>query len=193
MGEVAVSTSMQAAQAITWAAPIGTQAAPAFWFAVQTRSRHEKVVAAQLEQKGFENYLPLLAENRRWNDRIKKVSMPLFPNYIFVRFSPAGKERLAILQTTGVARIVGTGSEWDQIPEKQLEDVRQLLEQVSACAPYPYCRAGQRVRIRGGCLDGVEGIFVERNNDQSLVISIEIIQRSIAVRVSGYQLETIKA
>jgi len=193
MAEVVVSPSMQAVPVIACATPIGAEAAAGSWFAVQTRSRHEKAVSAQLQQKGIENYLPLVTEDRRWSDRVKRVSLPLFPNYIFVRCSPIGKERLVILQTLGVARIVGTGSVWDQIPEKQLEDVRLLLEQVSACAPYPFCRAGQKVRIRGGCLDGVEGIFVERNNDKSLVISIEIIQRSIAVRVSGYQLETIQA
>ncbi len=182
---------MQVAPVITCVPSTGALAASAFWFAVQTRSRHEKVVAAQLDLKGIENYLPLVAEDRRWSDRVKKVSLPLFPNYVFVRCSPVGKERLTILQTLGVTRIVGSGSTWDQIPEKQLEDVRLLLHQVSACSPHPFCRAGQRVRIRGGCLDGVEGIFVEQNNDQSLVISIEMIQRSIAVRVSGYQLETI--
>ena len=191
MAEVLVNPSMQAVPVILCPTLSGVHATEGFWFAVQTRSRHEKAVSAQLQQKGIENYLPLVTENHRWSDRSKRVSLPLFPGYVFVRFSPIGKERLAILQTLGVTRIVGTGSVWDHIPEKQLEDVRLLLEQVSACAPYPFCRAGQRVRILGGCLDGVEGIFVERNNDQSLVISIEIIQRSIAVRVSGYQLETI--
>jgi transcription termination/antitermination protein NusG len=163
-----------------------------FWVAVQVRSRHEKVVAAQLEKKGIENYLPLVTERRQWSDRSKSISLPLFPNYIFARCNPAGSDRVHLLQTLGVTRILGSGSIWDEIPEKQLQDVRLLLEQFSSYAPYPFCRAGQRVRIRGGCLDGVEGIFVERNHDQSLVISIEIIQRSVAVRVSGYQLEVIQ-
>jgi transcription antitermination factor NusG len=190
--QVPVTTSMPTAAPISLLSATGLPLGHEFWVAVQTRSRHEKAVATQLEQKGVENYLPLLSQDRKWSDRIKSVSLPLFPNYVFARCSPAGKERLLILQTLGVIRIVGSGSILEQIPEKQLQDVRALLDQVS-CEPYPFCRAGQKVRIRGGCLDGVEGIFVERNHDESLVISIEIIQRSIAVRVSGYQLEPIQA
>jgi transcription antitermination factor NusG len=187
-----VTTSIPSLAPVSLIPPIGAGVAPGFWIAVQTRSRHEKTVAAQLEQKGVQNFLPLVTQEHKWSDRNKNVSVPLFPNYVFARCSPAGKERLLILQTLGVVRIVGSGSVWEQIPEKQLQDVRVLLNE-ACCAPYPFCRAGQRVRIRGGCLDGVEGIFVERNHDQSLVISIEIIQRSIAVRVSGYQLELIQA
>jgi hypothetical protein len=101
------------------------------------------------------------------------------------------EERLAVLQTPGLVGFVGIRGLGLPIPDKEIEDIQTLLAQSITCALYPFIRMGQRIRIRGGCLDGVEGILVAKNSDRSLVVSIELIQRSVAVRIDGYDVETI--
>jgi len=161
------------------------------WYAVQTRSRHEKRVATQLSEKGICAFLPLLAQSHRWSDRRKVVELPLFPGYVFVQFVQSAETRLVLLRTAGVAGLVGIHGEGLPIPEKQIHDVRTLLENDVPLSPHPFLSVGQRVRIRGGSLDGVEGILVAKNADRSLVLSVELIRRSLAVRVAGYEVETL--
>ncbi len=161
------------------------------WFAIQTRSRHEKKVATQLAEKQVTSYLPLLKEVHRWSDRRKTVEQPLFPGYVFVQMPKADEPRIQVLRTSGVVRFVGIQGEGIPIPDKEIENIRTLLSTETPFGFHPFLRTGQRVRIRGGYLDGVEGILVARNSDQSVVVSIELIQRSLAVRVAGFDLETI--
>jgi transcription termination/antitermination protein NusG len=161
------------------------------WYAIHTRSRHEKTVATQLEQKGLTTFLPLLKEVHRWSDRRMLVEQPLFQGYVFIRIPFSAEYRLAVLTTSGVAGFVGIQGRALPIPDKQIEDVQTLLAGRILFGEYPFLRLGQRVRIRGGCLDGVEGILVAKNSDRSVVVSIDLIQRSLAVRVSGFDLEVI--
>jgi len=166
------------------------EAAPEVWFAVQTRYRFEKKVAAQLASKGIEVFLPLRAENREWSDRQKQVKVPLFPGYAFVRSARSLAMRLQVLQTAGVMGFVNFGGTAAVVPQKQIEDLHLLLIQDVPFFLYPFLRAGQRVRIRGGCLDGLEGLLTQRDKGK-LVISIESIQRSLAIEIQGYEVEPI--
>jgi len=163
--------------------------AQARWYAVRILPRHEKKVTAQLERKGIKVFLPLLSQMHRWSDRRKVVQVPLFPGYLFVHVPLSVEARLEVLQTTGVVSFVGSHGQGLAIPDKQVEDIRTILDQKVPCTLYPFLRAGQRVRIRSGCLDGVEGLLVACNSDRSLVISLDSIQQSLAIRIQGYDVE----
>ncbi len=158
------------------------------WFAIQTRYRFEKKVAAQLSQKRVEVYLPLRMETHAWSDRQKPVSIPLFPGYAFVNLDPSRDSRQAVLQTSGLIGFVSFGGKDAAVPQKQIEDLQLLLQQKVSFSLYPFVHAGQRVRIRGGCLQGLEGVLMQ-NEKKKLVISIESIQRSLAVELQGYELD----
>jgi len=160
------------------------------WFALQTRYRFEKKVAAQLSGKGLEVFLPLRHEDREWSDRKKMVSVPLFPGYAFVRSARSVALRVQVLQTAGVMGFVSFAGAAAVVPRKQIEDLRLLLDQAVPFTLYPFLQVGQRIRIRGGCLDGVEGMLAQRDRGK-LVISIESIQRSLAIAIQGYEVELI--
>jgi transcription antitermination factor NusG len=161
------------------------------WYAIHTRARHEKKAALQLQERGVSTFLPLITQARRWSDRSQLIQLPLFACYIFVRVAASVETRLAVLQTPGVLAFVGIHGIGIPVPDKEIEDIKTLLERDADCAPYPFLKLGRRVRIRGGCFDGVEGILVGKNHDRSLVVSIELIQRSLAVRIDGYDVEAI--
>lgn len=161
------------------------------WYAIRTRSRHEKVVAEQLERQEIENFLPLVKRSRKWSDRTKEVELPLFSGYNFVRIALGSPDRLRVLKTHGVAGFVGPNGGGTAIPESQIQDIRTLLASKVPFEEQPFLRVGQRVRIRGGALDGVEGILSAQNDDRSLVISLEPIQRSLSVRIQGYAVEPV--
>jgi transcription antitermination factor NusG len=161
------------------------------WYAIQSRARHEKMVALRLQDKGVTTFLPQVTQVHRWSDRRKLVQLPLFPCYAFVHVAPSVETRLAVVQTSGVIGLVGIHGIGIPIPDKEIDDIRTLLAHDADCAPYPFLKVGRRVRIRGGCFDGVEGILVAKNSDQTLVVSIELIQRSIAVRIDGYDVEEV--
>jgi len=161
------------------------------WYAVHTRSRHEKLVVNQLEQRGIKTLLPLISEVHRWSDRRKVVQLPLFSCYAFVHMRLLPELWYKVMQTNGVLRFVGVRGEGIPIPESQIESLRAVLSSAVPYALCPFLQVGQRVRIRGGALDGIEGLLTARNGDRTLVISVEPIQRSIAVRIDQYQVEAI--
>jgi transcription antitermination factor NusG len=160
------------------------------WYAIQTRYRYEKKVTRSLERKGIATFLPLLQEIHRWTDREQKIESPLFPGYTFAQVELCAGTRKAVLQTDGVIAWVGSQGKVPPIPPRQIEDLRRLLGQKLRCSLCPFLTSGQRVRIRGGCLDGLEGLL-EKNDAARLVISVESIQRSIAIQIEGYELELI--
>lgn len=161
------------------------------WFAVRTRSRHEKKVAEEIHDKGICSFLPLMTEVRNWSDRKKEVQLPLFSGYVFVQTDGCPRVRLSVLQTPGVAGFVGGQGRGTPIPDKQIDDIRAILDRSVPFEVCPFIAINERVRIRGGSLDGVEGTLVAKNADHSLMVSIELIQRSVSVRVSGYELEKV--
>lgn len=174
---------------ITNTLPLATPGAVPQWYAVQTRGRQEKKVATMLQEKGIETFLPAKREVHRWSDRNKIVEVPLFPCYTFVRIAVNTCARLRVLQTDGVIRIVGTGTELSAIDAKQIDDIRTLLGAGVALMMHPFLRMGQKIRVRGGCLDGLEGMLVSRPRESTLVISVDAIQRAIAINLDGYQIE----
>jgi transcription antitermination factor NusG len=159
------------------------------WYAIRTRSRHEKMVSEQLEQQGIETFLPLVKRTHKWSDRTKEVELPLFSGYNFVRVVFSSPERLRVLRAHGVAGFVGINGAGTAIPESQIQDIRTLLTSNVPFEEHPFLKVGQRVRIRGGCLDGVEGVLAGQNGNQSLMISLEPIQRSLSIRIQGYAVE----
>jgi transcription antitermination factor NusG len=162
------------------------------WYAVRTRSRHEKIATQQLESRGLETFLPLVNQVRQWSDRRKEVELPLFSGYCFVRLNYSSSERrLGVLQTHGVVSFVGVQRTGVPIPDSQIEDLRTLLDNKIPMKERAFLRVGQRVRVRGGALDGVEGILASQSGERSLVLSIESIQRSLAIRVEGYDVEPV--
>lgn len=161
------------------------------WYAVHTRSQHEKAVVNQLERRGIETFLPLISEVHRWSDRRKVVQLPLFSCYTFVHMRLLPELWYKVKQTNGVLGFVGARGEGIPVPESQIENLRTLLSSDAQYTLCPFLQIGQRVRIRGGALDGIEGLLTARNGDRTLVISVEPIQRSIAVRIDRYQVETI--
>lgn len=161
------------------------------WYSLHTRPRHEKIVAQRLQERGVITYLPLITEVHRWSDRKKSVQVPLFSCYVFAKFLPNRTERLRVLRVDGVFGLVGSQGEGSPIPDDQIEAVRNLVEGDIPWSCHPFLKIGQRVRIRSGALDGLEGILVARNGDRTLVISIDAIQRSLAVRVEGYEVEPV--
>jgi transcription antitermination factor NusG len=159
------------------------------WYALHTRPRHEKLVVQRLTERGVQTFLPLVKETHRWSDRKKVVELPLFGCYVFAKFVPNRVERLNVLRVGGVLSLVGSHCEGTPIPDTQILAVRALLEGSISWSPYPFLKIGQRVRVRGGVLEGMEGILLSRNGNQTVVISVDAIQRSLAVRVEGYQIE----
>ena len=162
------------------------------WYAVQTRARHEKVVSERLQEQGLTTFLPMISEVHRWSDRRKKVELPLFSCYVFVRMIPENnEERLRVYRVNGVFGIVGVRGEGIPIPDEQIQAVHALISEKLPWSFHPFLKIGQRVRIRGGSMDGVEGVLVARNGDRTLVVSIDAIQRSLAVRIEGYDVEAV--
>lgn len=161
------------------------------WFAIQTFPRHEKQIASQLTLKGVDNYLPIVPKVHQWSDRRKKVDLPLFPCYAFVHIFPSPEQRVQVLRIPGVIQFLGGGGQGLPIPDRQIEDIRTLLISKIALDPYPFLKVGQRVRISGGSLDGIEGILVRRNGSSRLVISVDSLERSLSLSVEGFEVEAV--
>jgi len=161
------------------------------WFALHTRARHERVVEQRLREQGMETFLPTVRETHRWSDRKKTVEVPLFSCYVFVRCALNSDDRTRVYRVESVHGFVGTRGSGMPIPDEQIEGVRAALSQPAPCRSHPFLKVGQRVRVCGGAMDGVEGVFLSENGDRSLVISVEVIQRSLAVRIDGYDVKPI--
>jgi transcription antitermination factor NusG len=167
------------------------QAEQPSWYAVMTRSKHERVVGERLRERGLETFLPTITQTHRWSDRDKVVEVPLFSCYVFVKMQMTNEMFYRVCNLDGVFRFVGTGSVGTSIPDEQIEAVQALISQKTPWSLYPFLNIGQRVRIRGGSMDGVEGILVARDGDRKLVVSVDAIQRSMAVQIEGYDLEPV--
>lgn len=158
------------------------------WFAVYTASNHEKRVAQQLQMKEIETFLPQYTVTKRWKNRTSvKVEMPLFSGYVFARIAPT--ERLRVLEVPMVYSIVGNKREPAPLPDAEIERLRTSLQGQQAF-PFPYVKVGNRVRVRSGAFAGLEGIVVRTYAGLSVVVSIDMIQKSIAVHVEAHELES---
>jgi transcription antitermination factor NusG len=161
------------------------------WYALHTRARHERVVEHRLREEGLETFLPTVRETHRWSDRKKVVEVPLFSCYVFVRCALNAEDRTKVYRVDSALGFVGTRGAGIPIPDEQIESVRAVLSQPAPCRSHPFLKVGQRVRVCGGAMDGVEGVFLSENGDNSLVISVDVIQRSLAVRIDGYDVKPV--
>jgi transcription antitermination factor NusG len=161
------------------------------WYAVCTRHQHEKTVARNLEYKEFEVFLPLYKARHRWKDRIKEVSVPLFPGYLFVR--ERFKRWLQILTTPGVSSIVGCGGQPAAIPFSEIEGIKLVVESTLRVEPHPFLGSGDWVKVKYGPIAGVEGILLRKKNATRLVLSVEILGKSAAVEVDAADVERLPA
>ena len=162
---------------------------PPQWFAVYTCANHEKRVAAQLETRGVEHFLPLYRSCRNWKDRRVFLDWPLFPGYLFVRFALTAQ--LRVLQVRGVVRLVGTHGQPSPIADGDIEALRAGIRGALRLEPHPYLRASSRVRILRGPLAGMSGILVRKKNLYRVVLSLDLIARSAAVEVDAADIERI--
>jgi transcription antitermination factor NusG len=163
----------------------------ASWYAVTTKSRQEKIVASMLKYLEVANFLPLINEERRWSDRKQMVTMPLFQGYVFVRITTSGELQLRVLKVPGVVDFVRAGSGPLSIPDGEIEDVRAVLSHGVGCSPYPFLKAGDRVRVVRGPLAGIEGTLIRSGSQSKLVISVEMIQRSVSIDVALSSVEPV--
>lgn len=153
------------------------------WYALQVKAKFERVVATVLQGKNLEIYLPTYTKRRTWSDRVKEVESPLFPGYVFCRFNV--NDRLPVLTTSGVVRVVGIGRTPAEIAEEEIGAVRRIVGSGLPAMPWPFPRVGQRVVIRRGPLEGTEGMLVAVRNRYRLVVSISLLQRSISAEVDA--------
>ncbi|PYX46748.1 MAG: hypothetical protein DMG83_06635 [Acidobacteria bacterium] len=138
--------------------------ANANWYAIHTRARHERAVEQRLHDQGMTTFLPVTAEVHRWSDRRKRIEIPLFACYVFIHSG---------------------------LSPQEIDAVRRLIAQDIPWSFHPFLKVGQRVRVRGSALDGIEGIFLSRSGDSQLVISVDAVQRSLTVKISGYDIEVL--
>lgn len=162
------------------------------WYAVHVRSRHEFKVFDRLTKAGVEAFLPVVQKLNRWKDRKKLVSFPLFAGYLFVHISRNYSDMLSVLKTHGVVRFLGIApAEPEPVPEDQIVSLKRLVESKESLDPYPYLREGQRVRIKRGPLSGVDGILVERMGKHILVLSVDILQQGVSLKIDASEVETV--
>ena len=163
------------------------------WFAIQTRSRHEKRVTSDLREKAVEAYLPLHSAERQWSDRRKVVDVPLFPGYVFVKIAMEAPARVPVLQTDGVLGFLGVRGIGVPIPEEEIAAIKTVMREKIPVEPHPFVQVGEKVRICGGSLDGLEGLLTGVEGKKNLVVSIDLIARSAAIRISGFKVVPVSA
>jgi transcription antitermination factor NusG len=153
------------------------------WYALRVKSRYENTVATHLQGRGYESFLPVYKSQRRWSDRFKEIELPLFSGYVFCQFSPLN--RLPILSIPGVVHVVGVGRTPIPIDESEIAAIQAAIKSGLPSQPWPFLQVGNRVRIEYGPLCGLEGILSGFRGHQRLVLSVTLLQRSIAVQVDA--------
>jgi len=158
-----------------------TENIPCNWYALRVRSRHESTVATHLQARGYESFLPLYKCRRRWSDRFKEIDLPLFAGYVFCRFSLLN--RLPVLAVPGVVHVVGVGRNPVPIDATEIATIQTAVKSGLPREPWPFLEVGDRVKIAHGPFCGIEGILVGFRGSQRLVLSVTLLQRSVAVQV----------
>jgi transcription antitermination factor NusG len=167
--------------------PAATAQSVPQWYAIYTCARHEKYVARQLEERGITNFLPLYRTWHNWKDRRKQVELALFPSYVFVNISM--QARLRVLQLEGVVHLVTFNGQPAALPQLEIDALRNGLAQKIYAEPHPYLTAGRRVRVCRGPLLGTEGVLIRWKDKLRVVISLEVLMRSVAVEVDAADLD----
>jgi transcription antitermination factor NusG len=153
------------------------------WYALQVRSKHERNVAEFLRGKGYEWFLPLYKCRKHWSDRIKEIESPLFPGYLFCRFD--SQKRLPILTTPGVIQVVGYNRQPAPVDDSEISALQTLVASGLSNQPWPYIHVGDQVEIHAGPLRGLSGILTEFKGKHKLIVSVTLLQRSVAVEIDS--------
>ncbi len=159
------------------------------WYAVQTRSRHEKLVSAELDSRGLTSWLPIVSRRKKWSDRFVVVDEPLFPGYMFVNIDLV--DRVDVLQARGVVRMVGFNTKPEPIPDEEIDCIRIALDSTLKCDPYPRLVVGAEVTIIRGPLKGLSGVLEQRNGKHKIILSVPLIGKSMAVEVDAVDIEVL--
>ncbi|MGE5443073.1 MAG: transcription termination/antitermination protein NusG [Ignavibacteriales bacterium] len=157
------------------------------WYAVYTKSRHEKVAEINLKNRGVTTFLPLREVVSRWKDRNKTINLPLFPSYVFVKIGPMDMHN--VMYTKGVLKVVGCNGTPVPVPAEQVEAVRSLIQSRLKYDPYPYLDAGREVLIKSGPLQGIIGKILEKRSKHRFVLSIDLIKKSVSVEIDIVDME----
>jgi transcription antitermination factor NusG len=161
------------------------------WFAIRVKSRCEKIAASMAQNRGFEEFLPLYQSRHRWSDRVKSVELPLFPGYIFCRLNP--DHRLPLLTIPGVLHLVGIGKTPAPIEDAEIAAIQSAVRSGLSAEPWSFLEVGQRVRLEDGPLVGLEGILIEANEEQRIVVSVTLLRRSVAVAIERHWVRPLDA
>lgn len=153
------------------------------WYALRTRSRHEKRVSAQIDHQGIEVFLPLIGRRSRWKDRTVQVEFPLFPGYCFAHF--AWKDRLQVVTAPGVVEVLGVAGRGAPVSETEIESVRRLITSTLPIDPYPFLEPGMPVEVRRGPLNGLRGFLVRKAPRARLVIAVSLIRQGASVEIDA--------
>ena len=160
------------------------------WYAVRVRSNYERVTAAHLRERGYEEFSPSYQVKRRWSDRTKIIEQFLFPGYVFTRLNP--HQRFLVITAPGVVRLVGFGNAPTPIPDQEIENIRAMVRSGLLLKPWPYLEVGQRVLIERGPLAGVEGILQDVKGKFRLLVSISLLHRSVSAEIDRTWVRPIK-
>ena len=166
-------------------AVFGSAAGQIAWYALYTRSRFEKKLMTELADRSIEVFLPMREILSRWKDRKKKVWLPLFPGYLFVRQIDTPANRHRVLNVPGAVRFVGFNGQAVPIPAEQIEGVRRFLECNLSVDPYPYMKIGQRVEVIAGPLKGIQGKLVQKKGRFRFVLQVDLIRQAVAVEIDA--------
>ena len=151
------------------------------WFAIRVKSQYEKITSVALRGKGYEEFAPMYRSRRHWSDRVKELDLPLFPGYIFCRFDPL--HRLPVLTSPGIVSIIGVGKHPEPVDDAEVARIQAIVSSGVLAGPWPFLRAGQKIAVTHGPLSGVEGFLVNSKNRYRLVVSIQLLQRSVAAEI----------
>ncbi len=160
------------------------------WYACYTRARHEKKVDVLLRRRGMTTFLPLVERERKWADRTKRVEFPMFPGYLFCRFSLAAM--YDVLVTPGVSTIIRFAGRPVAIPETEIENIRRFAEALSSspveAEPRPWVEEGRRVRVTSGPFEGVTGVVLERRGRKRVLVGVEAIRQGLEIDIGTHSL-----
>jgi len=167
-------------------------AGPPRWYAVHTRSNFEKSVAAQCASKQLTAYVPAVTEIHRWKDRRKQIEIPVFPGYVFVHMYDSAENRLHVLRSQGAVRILGSGGEIEGIPDAEIDGIRCLIRSALPFAAHPFLCEGDQVRVKRGPLRGIEGFLTKIKAQSRLVLSVQMLARSVSTEVDCRDIEMVR-
>ena len=167
-----------------------SEKSPLSWYALQVRSRKEGYIASQIQGQGFECLLPTYKSIRKWSDRVKELEQPLFPGYLFCRFD--FQNRRPIVTTPGVLQVVGFGKTASPVADEEIRALQLAVSSDMPKQPWPYLEIGQRVQVIYGNLTGLEGILVNVKGNHRVVLSVTLLQRSVAMEVETSWLSPVK-